>query len=85
MTEEWFENNFTKHYKNVDGYLYFEDVGASGIKTKVESVNLKGDYSDLNYIANVYEINFDESREQGKIEFHIENYNGKCVISYCDF
>lgn len=84
MTAQWFENNFTKSFKNVNGYLYYFDGGATGLEYEVKSVTIKGDYSDLNYIANVDNIHLDDSREQLNIEFHIENYNGKCVISYCD-
>ncbi len=84
MTEQWFEKNFTKHLKDVNGYLYFDDVGASGEKTEVESISIKGDYSDLSYIAHVFDVHFDDSKESRNIEFHIENYNDKCVISYCD-
>ena len=84
MTEQWFENNFTKLFKNVNGYLYYFDGGATGLEYEVKSVTIKGDYSDLNYIANVDNIHLDDSREQLNIEFHIENNNGKCVISYCD-
>lgn len=84
MTEQWFENNFTKSFKNVNGYLYYFDGGATGLEYEVKSITIKGDYSDLNYIANVDNIHLDDSRDQLNIEFHIENYNGKCVISYCD-
>ena len=85
MTEQWFENKFTNYYKNIDGYLYFFDGGATGMSFDVESVNIKGAYSDLNYIANVYNIHIDESKELEHVEFHIADYNGKCVISYCDY
>lgn len=84
MTEQWFENNFTNFFKNVNGYLYFFDGGATGMAFEVKSITLKGDYSDVNYIANVDNIHIDDSKEQENIEFHIENYNGICVISYCD-
>lgn len=84
MTEQWFEDNFTKLFKNVNGYLYYFDGGATGMTFEVESITIKGDYSDLRYIASVYNIYIDDSKEQEDIEFHIENYNGKCVISYCD-
>ena len=88
MTEEWFEEKFMKtfieRYKDVDGYLWYLDVGASGTEWEVESVTLKGDYSDTSYIAKAYNVHFDDTKELENIEFHIENYNGKCVISYCD-
>ena len=84
MTEQWFENNFTQLFKNVNGYLYYFDGGATGMTFEVKSITIKGDYSDLSYIANIDNIHIDDSREQENIEFHIENYNGKCVISYCD-
>lgn len=84
MTKQWFENNFTNFFKDVNGYLYFFDGGATGLEYKVKSITLKGDYSDLNYIASVDNIHIDDSIENLNIEFHIENNNGKCVISYCD-
>lgn len=51
---------------------------------EVKDITIKGDYSPLAYIAKVYEIHFDDSKDLNNIEFHIENNNGKCVISYCD-
>lgn len=84
MTEQWFENNFTRFFKNVNGYLYYFDGGATGLEYEVKSITLKGDYSDLDYIADVDIVYDEDNREQLNMEFHIENYNGKCVISYCD-
>ena len=85
MTEEWFENNYTELLKNEDGYVSIFDGGATGMVFEVKDITLKGDYSDSSYIADIDIVNLDDSREQDNIEFHIENYNGKCVISYCDF
>ena len=51
---------------------------------EVESIAVKGDYSDFSYIANVYNIHLDGSKDLENIEFHVTNYNGKCVITYCD-
>jgi len=84
MTEEWFENNFEEYFKDIDGYLYYFNGGASGMKYEVESVNTKG---NLSYIANAYYIDFDGNRsdEPSSFEFSIADYNGKCVISYCNF
>ena len=93
MTYEWFEDKFNIVYnktafKNIDEYLYFYDGGASGMDFEVKSVTLKGDYSDSVYIANVEfqegEIGVSEWPVVD-VEFHISNYNGKCVISYCDY
>ena len=84
VTEEWFNKTFTNYYKEIDGYLYFFDGGASGMKFEVVNVAIKGAYSDSAYIGEVYDIHFDDSKELLNLEFHIENYNGKCVISYCD-
>ena len=84
MTEKWFKDNFTRFYKNIDGYLYCFDGGGDGLYFKVKDITLKGDYSDLNYIAKVDEELYEGSYEEENIEFHIENNNGKCVISYCD-
>ena len=84
VTEEWFNTEFTKEYKDVDGVLYFLDGGATGLEFEVKDITIKGDSSDLSYIANVYNIHVDESKELENIEFHIANKDGKCVISYCD-
>lgn len=83
MTEQWFESNFTDWFKNKDGYLYYFYGGGSGMIFEVESItiNEKGP----GYIANVYNVHFDDSREQETFEFQISDYNGNCVISYCEF
>ena len=89
MTEDWFNTINTGYdteakFKDQNGLLYYNDVGLTGTEYVVESITLKGDYSDSRYIANVYSINPDDSKNVENIEFEITNYNGKCVISYCD-
>ena len=90
MTEEWFNtvNNNKKaeitEFKEKDGLLYYSNSGMTGTEYEVKSIRVKGDYKDLAYIADVYTINLDDSKELNTIEFHIANVNGKCVISYCD-
>lgn len=84
VTEDWFNTKFKNSYKEQEGLLYYFDGGASGMQFEVKDITVKGDYSDLAYIAEVYNINFDDSKELENIEFHIANTNGKCVISYCD-
>lgn len=85
MSEDWFNTvNESEEFKEKDGVLYYFDGGWTGTEYVVESINIKGDYSNLNYIANGYSINVDDSKNDENIEFHITNYNGKCVISYCD-
>jgi len=84
VTKEWFETNCTKWFKEVNGLVYYFDGGATGLEYKVESITLKGDYSDLRYIAKVNNIAIDGAKEVENVEFAIENINGKCVISYCD-
>ncbi len=84
VTKEWFETNCTKGFKEVNGLVYYFDGGATGLEYKVESITLKGDYSDLRYIAKVNNIAIDGAKEVENVEFAIENINGKCVISYCD-
>lgn len=85
MTDDWFENNFKKFYfKEVNGYLYYFDGGATGVAYRVDGVSLKGDYSDSSYIANISLLQLGDVETKQNIEFHITNYNGNCVISYCD-
>lgn len=84
MSEELFDSNFTSFYKEQDGYLYFFDGGATGLTFEVESVSLKGDYSDLIYIGKVYNIAINGTKSSANLEFHIQNNNGKCIITYCD-
>ena len=83
MTEEMFEENFTVNYKNVNGILYFFYGGGSGTIFEVESITINE--NGPGYIANVYNVHFDDSREQETFEFQISDYNGNCVISYCEF
>lgn len=84
VTEECFYNNFNTFYKDQNGILYYFDGGATGMQFEVKDISIKGDYSSQAYIAQVYTINLDDSKELNNIEFHIANNNGKCVISYCD-
>lgn len=83
MTEEMFEEDFTVYYKNVNGILYFFCGGGSGTIFEVESITINE--NGPGYIANVYNIHLDDSREQETFEFQISDYNGNCVISYCEF
>ena len=83
MTEEMFEEDFTVNYKNVNGILYFFYGGGSGTIFEVESITINE--NGPGYIANVYNVHFDDSREQETFEFQISDYNGNCVISYCEF
>lgn len=84
VTEEWLNTKFNRNYKEKDGILYFFDGGATGMEFEVKDITIKGDYSESSYIARVYNISLDGSKQLNNIEFHIANNNGKCVISYCD-
>ena len=86
MTKEWFEKINAQRvlFKNIDGIVYYNDVGLTGTKYVIGKVEIKGDYSDKSYIATGYSENVDGSKNEEVIEFHIENNNGKCIISYCD-
>ena len=83
MTEEMFEEDFTVNYKNVNGILYFFYGGGSGTIFEVESIRINE--NGPGYIANVYNVHFDDSREQETFEFQISDYNGNCVISHCEY
>ena len=84
VTEEWFNTRFKNGYKEQDGMLYYFDGGATGMEFEVKDITIKGDYSAQAYIAQVYDIHLDGSKELNNVEFHIANNNGKCVISYCN-
>lgn len=84
VTEDWFNTKFKNDYKEQDGILYYFDAGATGMEFEVKDITIKGDYSAQVYIAQVYDIHLDGSKELNNVEFHIANKNGKCVISYCD-
>ena len=91
VTEDWFKDenglNGDFYFKNIDGYLYYRDGGATGLNFEVDSVELKGDYSNISYIGKVYNTTFIENDSEKilqDVEFHISSYYGKCVISYCD-
>ena len=90
MTEEWLEKQFIKPggrevFKDVDGYVCYEFGGASGLSIEVESIELKGEYSNSEYIAKTYVTEISDNKTLVNIEFHIDNVNNKCVISYCDW
>lgn len=82
ITEEFYaqDSALNSKFKDVDGYLAFKNIGATGIGYTVKEITLKGDYSDSSYIAKVE----NEFGEEEDVEFHIADSNGKCVISYCD-
>lgn len=84
VTEEWFNTKFKEGYKEKDGVLYYFNGGATGMEFEVKSITIKGAYSDFAYIAEVYNIHIDGSKELENKEFNITNNNGKCVINYCD-
>lgn len=84
VTEDWFNTRFKNGYKEQGGMLYYFDGGATGMEFEVKDITIKGDYSAQAYIAQVYDIHLDGSKELNNVEFHIANNNGKCVISYCD-
>ncbi len=85
VTEEWFNKKFTDYFKNQNDLLYYFDGGATGMQFEVKSVGLKGIYSDSSYIAQVDNIAMDDSITTDNVEVHVENYNGRCVVSYCDY
>lgn len=84
MTEEWFNTRFTNGFKDQNGVLYYFNGGATRMEFEVENITVKGDYSDSSYIAKVYNIHLDGSKDSENMEFHVTNCNGKCVIAYCD-
>lgn len=82
MTEECLKKDFKECFKEINGYIYFVDGGATGDNRAVESIKLKDNSSNFKYIANTYWP--EHEYEISALEFHIAEYNGKCVISYCE-
>ena len=82
MSEGCFNENFTSLYKNENGLLCYFDGGATGVETKVDSVELKSN-TENTYVASVYDINLDDSKNYYSVEFTIDNKNGKCIIASC--
>ena len=88
MTEECFKDfNYNPkdnayYFKEKDGLLYVGGIGYTGNMYEVKDINPK-DSKGSAYIGKIYCV-YDEDRKiEEKVEFGIENYNGKCVISYC--
>lgn len=80
MTEEFYNTDFARGYVNKDGDLYCKNIGATGVKYEVKSIE-KENNSDTKYKSKVDMIYTDENKEEVNILFEIENNNGKCVIS----
>ncbi len=88
MSEDLF-NRFNTYvdikncYKNVNGYLYFIDSGATGHEHKVKNVEFK---SNNNYVGKVYYIDVtgESSDEVYNFNFTISSNNGKCIINTID-
>ncbi len=70
-------------YKNVNGYLYFIDSGATGHGHKVQNVEFK---SNNSYVGKVYYIwvTGEKSDEVYDFNFTISSNNGKCIINTID-
>lgn len=79
ITPDFFEKEYVKDYKDVDGKLFVKSFEGSGdgyeVKeiTKISNNKYKAQIQNHGYL----ELITDE------IEFEIENYNGKCVINDC--
>ena len=80
VTEECFNTEFTDGFKEQNGLLYCFNGGGSGLVFEVESIRNK---DNTTYIADVNIYVEENEKELKSYEFAIENYNNKCVISYC--
>lgn len=82
------DNKFVDiQFKNVDGNVAYFDGGWTGTEYVVDSVTIKGDYSETRYVANYHTIEGEATSEKTTLEFDIEkdNDNGNCIISNCYF
>ena len=86
VTEKCFEKedilmlNDIRAYIDENGYLCVAAGGSSGGDYVVEKISK---VNDKTYNAKVRHM-FEEGYEEYNYEFGIENYNGKCVINYCN-
>lgn len=80
VTNTCYESNFEQSiFIEEDGYLCFlPDVGATGYNYKVENITPNNN----SYNAKV--ISTPSDTVESNYEFGIKNYNGKCVIDYCN-
>ena len=84
VTEDCFIETtfFSKYCKNVDGYLSYYNVGATGYDVVIESVKHK---TGNKYSGVLHTVNIDGSKNESyETEFSVKEYNGKCVIDSCD-
>lgn len=84
VSEDCFKETtfFNKYCKNVDGYLSYYNVGATGYDVVIELVKHK---TGNKYIGVLHTVNIDGSKNESyEIEFSVKEYNGKCVIDSCD-
>ena len=80
MTEELFNSEFSNGYINKDGDLYCKNIGASGVRYEVLSVE-KEVGSDTKFKAPVITIFDETSKDDGTFKFELKEVNNKFVMS----
>ena len=78
MTEDCYQEHWNDFFKNENGYLCYNNVGATGVEYKVNSIKKAGDY----YIANVTATSEGPDDEM-EIRFKIDDT--KCVVDFYEF
>ena len=90
MSENLFKENFLKEnfvaYKNVNGYVYVIDGGATGVSFKLSDLKLESKKDNIyNYTAKITYYNVDESiQDVAKAKFSLIKVNNYYVINSSD-
>lgn len=84
ITEDWFKECIEKatFFKDVDGVLYYSTYAASGCEFEIIDIKAKDSSS---YTADIYYFVDPEYKTEETISFSVESYNGRCVISNCEY
>lgn len=79
MSSELYEEQFSRWFKDQDGYLCFFAGGESGMFITVQSIQ-PNNYG-LAYTAEMVDATFDENTSTFYITFDIGEHNGHCTIA----
>ncbi len=79
VSEECFNLYFTKHYKEINGILYYKDGFASPYEYDIDKIS---NQTNGKYTGEIYLLNQEGERtSKANIEFEIVNSNGNYIIN----